>query len=173
MTASERDVSDKPHGAGHCGDCGHFDRPPMGLIPPGSTNPEKAGLFADAGFCRRNSPWPSPGSPEFTYWPRVLRANTCGAFIRRDDVAGQTRCGGCRYYQRPPMGLSPPPNASEAGRVRYLKAGFCTRHAPAPGPRQRESTTWPMVDATDWCADGEPGLPVAFRGIPRPPNVQE
>lgn len=160
---------DEPPTPTPCRSCIFFDRPPAGLTPPvGSTERDRV-TYLNAGRCRSGTPAPSPTQSGFTHWPLVMRHSSCGnGKAPSADDEERPKCQDCRFFYRPPLGILPPPNASDAVRQRYEGAGFCHNQSPGVATSDHEFPRWPMVRRTDWCSSAQRGdlLPI---GLPSKP----
>lgn len=146
-----------------CEDCVFFDVPPMGLTPPHTVSERGRQNYAAGGRCRHATPVPTDETNSLYHWPLVLRNGSCGKG-REDTGQGEAdlpHCGECRFFYRPPAGLTPLPTASPAYVQMLQTAGLCHCEPPGGAPNSNAFFWWPIVRGDDWCSSGERGTQVS------------
>lgn len=155
-----------------CLDCANFDRAPGGHPAPPNASALLRATYLLSGRCRKQSPSPTPRPSSLTHWPLTTSHNSCGGGEPKAAmIRSRLRCAGCRFFNRPPLGLTPPAQVDEVERRVYERAGFCHRWPPGQATEDFQFFSTPIVRATDWCSHGEPG-PQLQLGLPsREPDL--
>ena len=122
-----------------CSKCRHFDRRGMD------------------GVCRRHAPTPCGEPFEVARWPETRAIEGCGDGEPSDEDNRRPKCGVCRFWFRPGIGIDPSQRGDHQ-KVWWQEAGYCRRHAPRPGIEIGHRAFWRVTHAAESCAEGRHAL---------------